>query len=803
MHAYEKLGVFYLGRRYDLDQGHHTGEPLLYDSRDLVTHGVCVGMTGSGKTGLCVSLLEEAALDGIPALAIDPKGDLGNLLLTFPDLDAADFLPWVNQDDARRKGLSAEAFAAREAETWRQGLAAWDQDGERIRRLREAAEFLVYTPGSDAGLPVSILASFAAPPPEVVDDADIFRDRIATTASSLLGLMGINADPVRSREHILISTLLDAAWRAGEDLDLGALIHRIQSPPMSRVGVMEMESFFPERDRSELAVALNNLLAAPTFAGWLSGEPLDIDRILYSAEGRPRIAVFSIAHLPESERIFFVALLLNQLVTWMRTRPGTSSLRALLYMDEIFGYMPPVAEPPSKRPLLTLLKQARAYGVGVLLATQNPVDLDYKGLSNAGTWFLGRLQTERDKARVLDGLEGASARGGMNRAAMEAALSSLGKRVFLMNNVHDDAPSVFQTRWAMSYLRGPLTRTQIASLMAPVKRAARAASTPAETDAPPPPAPAAPAADRAPAPAATRPRPVLPPSIREVFLPSEAATPPGIYRPRLLAVADVDCVDTRKGAADTQEIVLLAEIPGPNMSVDWKGAARTPLREQDLHSEPAPDTPFAELPNDAAKVAPYRSWSKSLRDHLYRTCRASALYCDALGQASQPKETEREFRIRLAEGLREARDTAKDELRERYEPKLHAVRERMRRAEQAVERERDQSNYHRGQAMISLGNTVLGTLFGRRRSATTAMRGMGRAARQAADVRRAEENVEAVRRDIERVERELQTELADIESRFDPLRIELTEIELKPRRTDVNVRFLALAWSPESLLPSP
>src|SRR5215210_7887136 len=394
--AYEKLGVFYLGRPYDLDKGTAAAEPLLYDSRDLVTHAVAVGMTGSGKTGLLLSILEEAAIDKIPALVIDPKGDLANLLLTFPELRPADFAPWVDPDAAARAGVTPEEFAARQADTWRSGLAQWGQSGERIARLREA------------GLPISILSSLTAPPPEVVSDGDLLRDRVQTLVSSLLALLEIESDPMRGREHILLANIFDQAWRAGRSLDLAGLIQQIQKPPVDRIGVLGLETFYPAKERFELAMAFNSLLGSPGFGAWMVGEPLDVDRLLYTPAGKPRVAILSISHLSDRERMFFVSLLLEQAIGWMRSRPGTTSLRALLCMDEVFGYMPPVANPPSKRPLLTLLKQARAFGLGLVLATQNPVDLDYKGLSNVGTWFLGRLQTERDKQRLMDGLEGAA-----------------------------------------------------------------------------------------------------------------------------------------------------------------------------------------------------------------------------------------------------------------------------------------------------------------------------------------------------------------------------------------------------------
>src|SRR6185295_9843535 len=467
----EGLGTFYIGRTYDLGGKKQLDQPVLYDAKDLVTHAVCVGMTGSGKTGLCIDLLEEAALDGIPALVIDPKGDLANLLLTFPDLKPEDFAPWINLDDAARKGLSPADFAAQQAELWRTGLEKWGQDGARIQRMRSAAEFTVYTPGSNAGIPVSVLKSFDPPKGVGADDPELFRERVQATATSILGLAGIDADPVQSREHVLLSNLFTTTWQKGESLDLAGLIQQIQSPPFERVGALELEAFYPSKDRFKLALQLNNLLASPGFSAWLEGVPVDVGAFLHSPQGKPRIAIFSLAHLSDSERMFFVTLLLNQTVAWMRQQPGTTSLRALFYMDEIFGYFPPVANPPSKIPLLTLLKQARAYGLGVVLATQNPVDLDYKGLSNTGTWLIGRLQTERDKARVLEGLEGvaATAGGKFDRAQMGETLAGLGNRVFLLHNVHDDAPVTIESRWAMSYLRGPMTREQIKQLMDPVR----------------------------------------------------------------------------------------------------------------------------------------------------------------------------------------------------------------------------------------------------------------------------------------------------------------------------------------------
>ena len=615
---FEKLGAFYLGRPYDPVKKAAQPGLLLYDSKDLVTHAVCVGMTGSGKTGLCIDLLEEAALDGVPAIAIDPKGDLTNLMLTFPELRPEDFRPWINEDDARAKSLSPDDYAAQQAKLWRDGLAVWGEDGKRIRRLKDAADFAIYTPGSSAGIPISILASFAAPAQGVRDDSELLRDRVTTTASSVLGLLGIAADPIQSREHILLANLFTKAWSAGEGLDLGALISQIQKPPMTRVGALDLESFYPEKEREQLAVKINNLLASPGFNAWLEGVPLDVGQLLRSESGKPRVAIVSIAHLSEAERMFFVSLLLNQVLDWTRAQSGTTSLRAILYMDEIFGYFPPVAEPPSKRPLLTLLKQARAFGLGIVLTTQNPVDLDYKGLANTGTWLLGRLQTERDKARVLEGLESASAaaHAELDMGQIDKLLSGLSQRIFLMHNVHEDAPVVFESRWAMSYLRGPLTRDQIKKLM-----------------------------------------------------------------------------DGRRPATT--------------------GVPRAPTGTAGSTS-------------------------------------------DAVAESAQK--------------TREQRDATVEKLRAQYAPKLRKLEEKVRNAEQVVQREEGQARGAKVQTAISAGATILDTLLGRKVSrtslgrATTAARGAQRAMQQEEDVKAAKEDLASAQAEYERLEQELAARIAEIQA---------------------------------------
>lgn len=797
---FEKLGVFYLGRPYDMAAKQSKPGWLLYDSKDLVTHAVCVGMTGSGKTGLCIGLIEEAAIDGIPALIIDPKGDLANLMLNFPQLRGEDFAPWVNEDDARKKGLSPADYATQQAEMWKKGLGDWGQSGERIQKLRDAADVVVYTPGSNAGIPVSILKSFAAPAQEILDDTEMLRERISTTVTSLLGLVGVEADPIKSREHILLSTILNHTWTAGQDLDLATLIQQIQTPPVTKIGVLNLDSFYPSKERFALAMQLNNLLAAPGFSAWLEGDALDVGQMLHSSGGKPRLAIFSIAHLNDAERMFFVTLLLSQTLGWVRAQSGTTSLRAILYMDEIFGYFPPVANPPSKQPLLTLLKQARAFGLGVVLATQNPVDLDYKGLANTGTWFIGRLQTERDKARVLEGLEGASASSGkkFDKQAMEQLLAGLGNRVFLMNNVHEDAPEVFQTRWTLSYLRGPLTRTQIKTLMEPVRGQASGVrgegkNRPASS----------PAASRL-TPHASR--PMLPPDVPQHFIPIRGSQPSGsalIYQPMLLGASQVRVSDSKAGVDVTQDVTVLAPISDGAVAVDWNGAMEASLAVADLESAPPDGAQFGSVPGAASKAKSYETWGKDFSGWLFRTQKVDLLKSPSAKDVSKPCESERDFRVRLQQSGREARDKQSDSLRQKYAPKIAALQDRIRRAGQMVERQQAESRASQMQAAISVGASILGAFLGRKTisatnigRATTAIRGAGRAIKESGDVGQAEENVSALQQQLADLEAQFKRETDALVAATDPLNEKLETISLKPTKTNITVKLVALAWTP-------
>lgn len=811
---YEKLGVFYIGRPYNLIEKKPFEGLILYKSKDLATHGVCIGMTGSGKTGLCIDIIEEAAIDNIPVIAIDPKGDITNLLLTFPNLSFEEFLPWINEDDARKKNLSNEEYAREQSELWKKGLESWGISSERIKRLKESTDFVIFTPGSNAGIPVSILKSFAAPPSEIINDSELLRDRIVSTVTSLLGLLGRDADPIKSKEHILISTILDNAWKKGIDLDLSTLIHQIQNPSISKIGVMDIENFYPSKERYELAMNLNNLLAAPGFNLWLTGEPLDINKILYSKDGKPRISIFYIAHLNDAERMFFVSLLFNQILSWTRSQSGTNSLRAIVYMDELFGFFPPVSNPPSKAPLLALLKTARAFGVGILLSTQNPVDLDYKGLSNAGTWFLGRLQTERDKERVLEGLEGVSATTGMkfDRKRMGEILAGLGNRIFLMNNVHEDEPVIFETRWAMSYLRGPLTRNQIKILM-DSKREYFTTTEPSEVIIPSPQPPIATKkvterkevsetriAGRG------KERPLLPPNITQYFIPVRVYAPSGYsltYLPSLLGVSRINFIDDKIGVNLTLDKSYVTNITESSIPVNWENSIELKINVSDLETNPVENSVFSPLPSAAGNIKNYDKWSKDFLNYIYRVEKLELFKSPTFKQISKPGETEQEFRIRLQVISREQRDEEVEKLKKKYETKVKSLEEKVRKAQQVVERETEQAKQQKVQTTISLGATILGAILGTKLGgvtnigrATTTARGASRILKEQQDIERAKETLEKYQKDLQALDEEFKSEVEKLSQKIDPLTEKLEVVVVRPSKKDIQLKLFSLVLLP-------
>ena len=784
---FEGLGTFYLGKEVDPETSDLTDDLVLYDAQDLTTHGFIVGMTGSGKTGLGVSLIEEAALDGIPVIAIDPKGDLGNLALTFPQLAAADFRPYIDESEASREGVTPDALATQKAALWTKGLGEWGQDGGRIQRLRDAARVSIYTPGATSGLQLSVLGALT-PPSGIEPGGDAFRDRVDAAVSSILSLVGIEADPLAAPEHVFLAKVVGDAWAGGKALTVADLIRSLQTPPFTEIGVMQVDSFYPAAKRNGLAMKLNGLLASPGFSAWTEGEPLDAGRLLYGDDGKPRVSVLSIGHLSDDERMFFVTRLLGEVVGWMRAQTGTSSLRAILYMDEIFGYLPPQANPPSKSLLLTLLKQARAFGLGVVLATQNPVDLDYKALSNCGTWFVGRLQTENDKARLLDGLEGA-AQGGIDRADVDRILSGIGKRRFLLHNVHEGAPVLMQTRWAMSYLAGPMSRNQIGALMADQK----AASVPQE-DAIENITTATEAVEAAPAPQAASSRPDLG-SVPQIVVDGDA---PDVYVPMLLARAEVPYTRASIDLDHTERYTLLTEVDG---TPDWSAADVLAERPQTA-SVLAEGATFAPVPDALADADNYAKWEKALKKWIQSERPLTVLQSKALKATSEPGEDERSFRIRLGQLAREARDEKKQALKTKYSKKLEALEKRMKTAEAAIDREAAQASQRKMDTVVRVGTTLLGAFLGggRRRSTLSQIgvtaRSAGRMSKEASDVKRAEEKLDDLQAEYANLDADLQREMDHIDLAFTPETAELETIEVTPKQTDMHVTELALAWVP-------
>jgi prefoldin subunit 5 len=801
MQDFEKLGVFYLGKEYDLEEKRLKDELILYKSKDLTTHAVIIGMTGSGKTGLGIGIIEEAAIDNIPVIAIDPKGDLGNLALTFPQLRGEDFLPWVNVHEAANKGLSAEEYANNQAELWRKGLSEWGQDEKRIERLRNAADVRIYTPGGSAGLGVSLLRSFNAPSREIINDKDAYRDRVDITTNSLLSLLGFNADPFTSREYILISNIFEHTWSKGQNLDLPELISAIQKPPMDKIGVMDVDSFYPSKDRFSLAMMLNSLLASPGFKAWLEGDPMDINRFMYDKDGRPTVSIFSITHLSDSERMFFVTMLLNEVLSWVRSQPGTGSLRAILYMDELFGYLPPIANPPSKAPLLTLLKQARAYGLGLVLSTQNPGDLDYKALSNAGTWFIGRLQTERDKERVLAGLEGAAAAGKFDRARTEQILAGLGQRIFYLHSVHNDEPVIFSTRWVLSYLSGPLTRDQISSLTS-AETVTEKVQTPYDNI--PQKQDIDTLNDNRTESSKSTP-PVLPPQIKQVYLPATGMDPKNIvYVPSVIGAADVLYSNAKLGVSVSKNYTLLAPLHDGPIPLDWSEAEQIEINLRDLDSGPVEGAHYANFPDAASNARSYEDWKKLLNQFIRTNLSLKLLFSPALKTLSEPGEDERDFRIRLQHLAHERRDDAMEEIRKKYSSKLDQLEERHRRAKQAVEQKNAMAAQRKVEAAVSAGTALLGALLGRKTiSATsvsrigTAVRSTSRAFKSGQEISGAVETLQSIEAQIQELQLELEQQLEKISANYNMLEEKLESVEIRAISGNITVHFMGLAWVPK------
>lgn len=792
---FEQPGKFYLGKTWDAQRTEPTDKPLLYKSGDLCTHAVCVGMTGSGKTGLGLCVLEEAALQGTPAIIIDPKGDMGNLLLTFPELDAERFEPWVSPEEASRKNMSKAELAEEISTTWREGLQSWGQDGERIQRLRDAVDIALYTPGSTAGRPLALLKSLKAPSEELRQDTDIYRDLVTDTISGLLDLAGIKADPVTSREHILLSTILRGAWDRGEDMSLETLVGRVPDPGIQRIGAFELNKFYPSKDRFDLAMKLNHLLASPSFAAWAEGDALDIDTLLQAPDGRPRVSILNIVHLSDAERMFLVTSVLGELMSWMRHQRGSDDLRAIFYMDEVFGYLPPTAEPPSKRGLMTLLKQARAFGLGLMLCTQNPADIDYKALSNAGTWFVGRLQTPQDRDRLLNGMASSMDAGGhaMDRSALSDLISDLGKRRFVMQNVHTGYPVLFESRWAMSYMAGPLSRPQILDLVGQQKTAN------------PPPSKAGDGAKNAtkaqekstPMPeGCVREKPAIEPKFEESFMPVSVQAEDDdvlLWRPMIIGCGTATIDRKRPPVQAKLELSRISFVEDKPVPLDWEAADDCPFDDRDLVTK-RPTEGVWEQPAPALSDSKWLTrWKKDLTDYWAGHEGVELWVSKALNLRSTQDESKEDFVARVQKDAQGQYKEESEKVRARFQKRIVTLEERAARYGATAEDKRQDA---RSRQMGSLARGVGSLLGGRKTGMQTVLNQQRMAQRASAAADRALNQQRAALEQLELLKEERDQELAKLDATLKEPAQSLERERILPPKSGVRMRYIGLVWVP-------
>ena len=777
-----KKGQLYIGRESV------TGEKVHLKASTLTTHGVIFGMTGSGKTGLGVNMLEEALLSGIPTLILDPKGDMGNIMLNFPDSNPEDLEPWMDESKAKRKGVTVTDLATKESTERRADLAGDDITPERIARLRDNTEFKIYTPGSSIGVGMNILGSLKAPELDWEDSSEIIRDEIEGLVSSVLVLAGIKSDPVSGPEHILISMIIETWWRQGKDLDLATLVSQIPKPPFRKLGVFDLEMFFPEKQRMKLALQLNSLLASPSMASWLEGEPLDIESLLGKSD-KTRCPIIYMAHLNETERQFVVTLILSKVVTWMRSRPGTSELGALIYMDEAFGYAPPTAEPPSKKPILTILKQARAFGVGLVLVTQNPVDIDYKAMSNAGTWIVGRLQTENDKKRILEGIPGAA-------IDLDSTISNLEKRQFLMHLAKKGSQTILSRRHSMCFRFGPFTRAQVASLMETYKAAA---PKPPKITASAPPT----GLDGMDAPAVIA--PTVADGTEAVYLDPAApwaadlgGDPTGTsLSPAAAVTVQLLYDDTRAGVNHNETYEALI-FPLDGM-INVEDVLSVDHDDRDFRSEPPAGVSYQ---TGNAKLQNKTFWTSvrtGIKNYLAANSSVEIWKCAALKLYSRVGENQEAFQARCQVAANEAADLQVSKLRQRYATRINRVQDQISTADARVrELEVDASARKQTEVMSGLGDLLGGILSGKFGSRTMGKVASRRAASKKAKIKlgTAEEKLSAKQQDLVELENELEEALISIRNDHEAMAANLETLEIGLEKTDIRVAEVKLVWVP-------
>ena len=784
---YEKLGLFYLGKEVNPETQELTEDLLLYKSKHLTTHAALIGMTGSGKTGLGIDIIEEAVTDNIPAIIIDPKGDMGNLLLTFPELKPEDFEPWVDASAAENKGLSVKEFAAKTAAMWDKGIQSWGQDKSRIKTLKNNAEYVIYTPGSTAGVQLSVLSSFDAPSEDTIDDPDTFTSVINSTVSSLLALIKFKGDPLQSKEYLLLSTIFVHLWKKGISITLEELIGYVTNPPFDKIGVLALKTFYPQKERLELAMKLNTVLASPSFSAWTEGETLDIKKLLYTDEGKAKVSILSIAHLDESQRMFFVTLFLNRYISWMRQQSGTSSLRALLYMDEIFGYFPAVGNPPSKKPMLLLLKQARAYGISVILATQNPIDLDYKGLSNIGTWFIGRLQTKQDKERVMDGLL-KSDEGSLDKKEIERLLSNIQSRVFLFKSAHEDRLKLMQTRWVLSYLHGPLSKKEIRKLMHAKKEVAESKAKKEQV-----------AEKKVKAVSNTDAgvvQTVVSNEIRQYYAVNTPYGKEVAYEPYLLAEGKVKFVNATRGIDQEKAFSKKYYLRDDMTELDFAEGEIADFDSQLFDKKPLEQSRFYDLPGFISNLKNFKPLEKAFSNFLYRNNKLELYKCTVLKAESEPGESLGDFKVQLTDILRDRKAEAVEKLRTKYSSKGDRLQDRYSKLMIRLQKEKSDVAAKQTNTAMSLGMAVLGSFIGggTKRKITSGINSAGKISKEKADVKRVETEIYQVQQAMEELKSDLSRDINLIKEKFDITNYTIDTFFIKPRKTDIYDVDVMLLW---------
>lgn len=778
---YEKLKLFYIGK----EKIDNNFVPLVYKNKDLLTHAAIIGMTGSGKTGLGISLLEEAAIDNIPSIIIDPKGDMTNLLLTFPSLQGSDFEPWIEEQDASNNGLSVKEFAQNTANLWKNGLERDFQNASRIEKFKNSADFTIYTPGSDAGVQISILSSFKAPNKEVIEDNDLLVSLINSTVSSILSLIEEKSDTT-SKESILISSIFMNYFKENKDLTLEELITLIVTPPFSKIGVFDLETFFAQSERLKLALKLNNIIANPSFKTWIEGETLDISNLLYDETGKAKVSIFSIAHLNDSQRMFFVTLLLNQMVAWMRRQEGTTSLKALLYMDEIFGYFPPNSNPPSKQPMLTLLKQARSFGIGIILSTQNPVDIDYKGLANIGTWFIGRLQTKQDKEKVIDGLSSAN-EGNLNKDEVMNLISNLEKRNFILKNINEDGIKIFETRWALSYLKGPISKDGIKKLMGEKKKqniSTQKVENENQT---------------------TQiniekgiPKPIITSNLTEKYLYSSQNS--AYYlQPYLICSCDVHYIDAPKNIDFEEKISYKIYLDENMKNIDFE--EKEELGNNSFEEKEKPNSFYYELPSFIQKEKDLKVIEKDFMDYIYRNSKLTLYKNEFLKITSKQTESLNDFKIRLQDRLNEKIDLEVEKLKIKFVKENDSIETKLSKLYEKLQKEEIQATSTTTDTIISIGASLLGAFFGNSvinktniGKVATSAKGASKILKERNDVKQVENEILELQQQKEALKTLLENEIEKINLANQSSNFPIEEIFIKPKRSDIYNTKLALLW---------